>query len=97
MKFLSIFLIFISTHLLASECFEKRIYTSNQIMNVDCTTNFEGEAFNHFIMWENSMYLTIDYVVCPNRDYYIATVTHMPTQLLKTFKCDGEIKVSAPR
>lgn len=94
MKFFILFLL--STQFaFASECFEKRIYTSNNLMHIYCTTNFEGEAFDNFIMWENNMYLTVDYVVCPNRDFYVSTVTHMPTELLKTFKCDGEIKISA--
>lgn len=97
MRFLFLIAIVLSTTtLFASECFEKKIYSTNQIMNIDCTTNFEGTSINHFIMWENTMYLTIDYIVCPNRDYYLATVTHMPTNLLQTFKCDGEIKVSVP-
>ena len=97
MKFLSVlFLLGVSVQAYSSECFEKRIYSTPQIMNVSCTENFEGGEINHFIMWENSMYLTVDYIVCPNRDYYLATVSKTQTNFIQTFKCNGEITVSNP-
>lgn len=97
MKLLSVlFLLGVSVQAYSSECFEKRIYSTPQMMKVTCSENFEGSAINNFLMWKNSMYLTVDYIVCPNRDYYLATVSHMPTNMIQTFKCDGEIKVTEP-
>lgn len=96
MKLFLLILTFISFQVFSSECLERRIYSTPQIMNVTCSENFEGATNDRFIMWENSMFLTVDYFVCPNRDYYVATVTHVQSNLLQTFKCNGEIKISKP-
>lgn len=92
--FVTLFLFGVSVQTYSSECYEKRIYSTPQMMKVTCSENFEGSTSNNFLMWESSQFLTVDYIVCPNRDYYVATVSHMPTNMIQTFKCNGEIKIT---